>query len=487
MKKFVTRFIAVFSVLMVFSLQAAPQIGLQQLMLDAELNPELQLAAKKLAKQQGLPSNVTLADGTFMYPLGIENGEVVYAVIQNLAHPLQNGSTAFWSEIQAEKNLSGADIYYAGDKLRHQPTASSKRVNTLVLIPETTNDGVIALDFATGDLVDANYIPPSPDPLSLPLMARLNPNGNITISDQSEDLILQFDTTGAIIDTLAPAGGPNTAILDNTRGHNYLPNGNLIATVGGGTNTNSVAEFDPAGNYLGNFIANGAGGIAGPWDIEFRANDILISGSSSDIHRYDSNGNFLDIFAPISSFPQQIHEDVDGNILVGIFSNPETGVAVYDAAGTLQRTLTGISGNRAAFRLGNGNVITTNGSGIFELDFNTGAIIRNTVAGVSARLAELNDVPGGGGPTETSPPRDLAATVNGFSVDLNWRAPLPEGASEIAYDDGSPEGNISIGATAEGEIAGRFTPNVYPTTLVQVVVQFANSAAGAAATDLTIY
>ena len=64
--------------------------------------------------------------------------------------------------------------------------------------------------------------------------------------------------------------GGNVAVLDNVRGTAFTSGFNsLLVTVGGGANADAIAQFDPSGNYIGNFIANGAGGLLSPFDIAF--------------------------------------------------------------------------------------------------------------------------------------------------------------------------------------------------------------------------
>lgn len=76
-----------------------------------------------------------------------------------------------------------------------------------------------------------------------------------------------------------------------------------------------------------------------------------------------------------------------------------------------------------------------------------------------------------------NPPGNVSATPGAGFVQLNWEAPLPAGVVELGYDDGSPENNgVTIGATAAGDLAVRFTPNVYPSTVVGIKVWFEASA-----------
>jgi hypothetical protein len=273
----------------------------------------------------------------------------------------------------------------------------------------------VTLDASSGDLLSETFIV-DPTNLSSPKEANLAPWGQITVSDQLDDGVMEYDTSGTFLRFFAPAGGVNTAILDNIRGHNFRPNGNLVVTVAGGANTDAIAEFDAGGNYLGNFIAIGAGGMDSPFDIVFRTNDCLVSTSTSDaVHRYDLSGAYLDDFATNINFAQQIFELANGNIAVAGFSVP-SGIYIYSPTGTLLNTLSVVTGVRSVYELPNGHLLTTSGTSIYELDENTGAIIRTIATGLSFQYISLFDY--------TTIPVELTsftANVVGSSIELSWQ------------------------------------------------------------------
>jgi DNA-binding beta-propeller fold protein YncE len=122
-------------------------------------------------------------------------------------------------------------------------------------------------DFETGDLIDAEFIPTQSN-FVLPKHAVQSPHSTITVSDQSADVVFAYDTTGIFIGTFAPSIGPHTGILDNIRGHDYNPvNNHLFVCNAQGGNFNRVVEFDPGGNYIGQFFPDNSGGLLGPFDI----------------------------------------------------------------------------------------------------------------------------------------------------------------------------------------------------------------------------
>jgi hypothetical protein len=251
----------------------------------------------------------------------------------------------------------------------------------------------MAFDPVTGNLIDADFIPSDPAHLQTPIHAILSDgNDSILVSDQLEDVVQEYDLDGNYIGVFAPAGGVNTAILDNVRGISLRANGNLLVTVGSGANADAVAEFDTSGASLGNFVANGAGGLDSPFDV-LMAFDALVPGITSDaVHRYDlSTGAYLGDLAPVDSFPEQLAIAAsNGNVLVGNFSGTQEGVMEFQPDGTLVGIYdpASLGGYRGVYELPNGNILTTNGDGVHEID-RSGNLVETKISGVSARFIEL--------------------------------------------------------------------------------------------------
>jgi predicted extracellular nuclease/plastocyanin/subtilisin-like proprotein convertase family protein len=273
-------------------------------------------------------------------------------------------------------------------------------VQQVLLIPDWTNDRVMAFDPTTGNLMNPDFIPSDPAHLSSPKNAILSAAGNtILVSDQIEDVVQEYSLSGTFIRTFAPAGGPNPAILDNILGIMLRPNGNLLVTVTGGANQDAVAEFDTNGNYLGNFIATGSGGLDGPFDILLRTTvtdtDYLVSAINSDnILRYDVNGSFLGLFAPVNNFPQQLNPSrIAGNTLNANFSGTQVGVLEFDHNGTPVAQYTPVTGNRGVYDLPNGNILTTDDTGVHEIN-RAGQLVSTKISGVNAQYIELVNIAG---------------------------------------------------------------------------------------------
>ena len=258
----------------------------------------------------------------------------------------------------------------------------------LLLIPDSGSDRVMAFYPDTGNLYDADFIPSDPTNLSTPIAAALHPDGHsILVSDQIKDGLIEYDLNGNFLGWFAPAGGPNTAILDNVRGWGVKADGNILVTSASGTNADAIAEFDASGNYLGNFIAIGAGGMDSPFCVLYRTHesDYLVSTSSSNaIHRYDATGTYLNDLVSGMHFPEQIAEAASGNILVAGFSTP-SGCYEYTNAGVYVGYYDVVSGLRGVYELSNGNILVTNGSGVYEIN-RSNQLVSTKISDVNARF-----------------------------------------------------------------------------------------------------
>lgn len=378
--------------------QSLRSARLEELLVRVEQNPSLFREAKQLAIARNLPTCISLPSGVLMYPAAIEGNQPIYAVITNLRHPFEGGSTALYEEIAQRYDLRTAKMTFGKNEVQKpEDPHSSPRLfvnDSLLLVPDWTADRVWAFDPTTGNLVDTAFIRSNNTALDSPKEALLHPIHNfVTVSDQIRDLVQKFNPMdGTWLGWFAPSTGVNNAILDNIRGHAYRPNNNLLVTVASGTNSNTIAEFDTGGNYLGNFIGQGVGGLNGPFSILIRENDILISQSSAPtgVKSYDLNGTYLAQWATISSFPQQIFRMADGRIAVANFSGTgSTGIRLYTSDGTFLRLLSGVTGNRGVYQLPNGNFLTTNAAGLHEIDSTTGSLVRTIQAAPNFQYINL--------------------------------------------------------------------------------------------------
>lgn len=338
----------------------------------------------------------------------------------------------------------------------------------VLLIPESTNDRVMAFDPVTGDLVDADFIPADPTNLSTPIQAMGHPtNGNILVSDQLDDVVQEYTVMGVYVGVFAPAGGANPAILDNIRGIEIGPGNSLLVSVGGGANDDAIAQFDTAGVYLGNFVANGAGGLDSPFDVLARASDYLVNGITSDaIHRYDTAGAYIADLTAINTFPEQAFENGSGNILIANFSGTEEGVVEYTSTGTQVGIYdpASLGGYRGVYELPNGNILTTNGGGVHEID-RMGNLVETKIAGVSGRFITLFGATGG--TTADLSIQKTSSAMGGIDPGASLSFTLtvtnagPDPATNVVVIDTLPAGFVYASNTCGAAVVGQdFTWNV---------------------------
>lgn len=368
------------------------QNSLSDLMVRNERNPALARQAREVAQSSSLPGHMYLPEGILIEAMDVRNGTPLYGVMTNLAHPLEGGFIATYEELKSRYNLEEAIVSSGAIVLdRNWRKTTPNLVDGVLLVPNWSADNVMAFDPTTGDLLDTAYIHSISSALGSPKEARGTPWGDISVSDQITDLVQKFDSTGNYIGIFAPAGGVNTTILDNIRGHAYRPNGNLVVTVASGANAQAIAEFDSAGNYLGNFIANAAGGLNGPFGIQFRSSDVLVAQASSPtgVLQFDLTGTPIGQWASIPSFPEQITQLESGTIAVADFQGSQSGINLFTPTGTLIGILTGVTGNRGMYKLSNGHFLTTNAAGIHEIDSTTGSLIRTIATDGNLQYIDL--------------------------------------------------------------------------------------------------
>lgn len=333
----------------------------------------------------------------------------------------------------------------AADPAALQRAHEMLRVVGLLLIPDSTNKRLMALDPSSGDVVALDFITLDPDATGTAIHAILGPSNTFLVSDQTRNVVHQYDIDGNYLGVFAPAGGANTAIMQNIRGIALRPNGNLLVSVGSGANANSIAEFDQAGNYLGNFVPNGSGGLESPFDVYERVGtDWLVSSiNTNQILSYElESGGFIGEFAPVISFPQQHYEiPGGGNVLVGNFSGGQVGVVELTTDGELvgvYRPGT-MSGFRGVYDLDDGHILATSTDGVFVIDRNNNLI--DTKYEGQSRFIEyvvmdLSSVGDDQGGSTSLAPRIGRITPNPFSAKtaIEFTLPQPENAAVSVHD-----------------------------------------------------
>ncbi|MBS4016328.1 MAG: T9SS type A sorting domain-containing protein [Candidatus Latescibacteria bacterium] len=196
-----------------------------------------------------------------------------------------------------------------------------------------------------------------------PINAVQGPHNMIYVSYQVGDKVEMFDTTGTYIGPYATSANG----LDNTRGIDFY-NGHCFITNGSsGTKT---IEMSAPNTVHRIFIQDGSD----PFDIHFLPNgkSLLadIAGTTDNVRIYDTNGVYIrNIFS--INFPEQIQDDpaYSNRFMVAGFST--NNIQLFDTTGVVYRTYA-LSGARGVYRLGNGNILGTNGTATYMIDSATG-------------------------------------------------------------------------------------------------------------------
>jgi hypothetical protein len=263
----------------------------------------------------------------------------------------------------------------------------------VLLVPDSINDRILALDPTTGDVSINPWIEDAARFGTVVQVIQAFDGHGLFVADQTGDVVLEYDDNGAFVREFAPAGGVDTAVLDNMRGIALSPDGErLLVTVASGGNANSIVAFDRSGQPAGSLVAVGANGLDSPWSLLFREDDLLVGASGTRaILRYGLDGTPIDTFATIDRFPQQIARSAAGTVLVANFSTATTrGVYEYAADGTPVGVyqLGDLQGApRGVHELPGGTLLVSTSAGIYEID-RTGAILSTKVTGGQYRYIE---------------------------------------------------------------------------------------------------
>jgi hypothetical protein len=330
---------------------------------------------------------------------------------------------------------------------RYDQKAAPSRA-TVLLIPDSTADVVGMYDPYDGEYL-GDFIVNDPSGtqynFQTPINAVQGPNDYIFVSDQISDAVYTFDTEGEFLFVAAQTG------MNNLRGLDFRGD-TLFVTSG----DDYVAMFSGPDQFAGYFIQDGTD----PFDIlftdEYTTGAALladIQGSTDNVRLYEPDGSFvMELFKV--NFPEQIQIDAGnpGHYLVIAFS--ENVIHQFTIDGTITDTWN-FSGGRGVYRLGNGNLLATNGSGVQEIDPATGSIIDTKNTG-SCRFIELANVTVTGtweNQTEAIPGVGINIHPNPFSEVLTIQVTLdaPSAVEAAIYSlNGRLVAEISPGMLGQG-------------------------------------
>lgn len=254
----------------------------------------------------------------------------------------------------------------------------------VLLIPDSDADTVGTYNPFDGSQLDADFIV-SAGEMVTPLNAIDSGNQTIFLSDQGADAVFEYGFDGTFLGVVLDEDNNG---IDNICGIT-MNNGNLLASIGQGAFADTIQRFDLMGGQ--STVISGVG----PFDVFVRNDDILVSNVSGtgQVESYDINGVQNFEFDSDISFPEQITEAPNGDIVVGGFIAP-SGVYRYDAAGTQIGFWDVGTSVRGVYVLGNGNILYTSSTGVFSLDPNTGLSTTIVTSG-SYRFIELIELDAG--------------------------------------------------------------------------------------------
>ncbi|MDX1421235.1 MAG: hypothetical protein R3181_14815, partial [Rubricoccaceae bacterium] len=333
-------------------------------------------------------------------------------------------------------SLSLLALLLTGAASAQAPSPSGVDVcaDDVLLVPDTSLDGVAVFDAQTGDLLDGAFIV---DPVRLPAPVAALPtfdDDGVLVVDQNEDAVYEYDCQGNFVGLFAPAGGVDTSILEFPGGMSYSPDGTeLWVTVRIGANRGAIAAFDASGNYVGNFAELGSDTT--PIDVRVReaTTDVLVSENRyDDVYRYDYSGTLLEVLVDSDGTtglnnPQQVAPAAGGTLLVAGFSSP-SGVYEYDGAGSQIGYYDVVTNARGVYELSNGNLLIARSPSLVEVARDN-TLVR-IVASVGDRYIHRFPATGGGSVDVCAEDVLLVPTLTGPGVavfDARTGDPLDEG------------------------------------------------------------
>jgi hypothetical protein len=246
--------------------------------------------------------------------------------------------------------------------------ASSALASTpleFLVVPDSSNDILVTFNPFDGSLIDSNFATIGAGTPKHPLQV----GDEIWVSNQLTDQIDRFDFSGTLISSIT--GG-----LDNIKGMAVV--GSEVWVTNAGSNNgapgNAIVKIDIATGSINGFTPTD-GSL---FDVVSYQGQVLGGNiGNENLEFYDAAGNFAGNFHVSDGvtgidFPQQLFVRENGGILAAGFSSP-SGVYAYDSAGNEIGIVAGLdSGARGVYELGNGNIMWTNGAGVWVTDINTG-------------------------------------------------------------------------------------------------------------------
>tara|TARA_R110002096_G_scaffold344921_11_gene538343 strand:+ start:24981 stop:26009 length:1029 start_codon:yes stop_codon:yes gene_type:complete len=281
-----------------------------------------------------------------------------------------------------------------------------------LLIPDSTSDSVWVFDAFDGSMISSSFITdPGTDGgvnvFDRPLEVLVAADGTLLVIDQFSDVVSRFSGSGDYLGIFSLGGVRDTSIMDNIRGGHVLTSGpgagQVLVTNSGSNNDLVVSQKNVKrlasadGSELADFAFNRYGGIRGPFDVIEYNGEVLVADEGQDkIVRYTMEGKFNERFTsalevPQLDFPQQMAIAGNGNLLICVFSSGF--ILEFDSGGSLvgQYDPGTLELYRGVAELGNGNLLVTTTSGVFEVT-RTGLVVDTEAVGDGFRYITAVDV-----------------------------------------------------------------------------------------------
>lgn len=309
----------------------------------------------------------------------------------------------------------------------------------MLIVTDSGLDRVMALDPTTGAVVSQNIIS---DPLRFltPKEAIDSGVGTVFVSDQISDGVYEYSYAGSYLRQVAgvAVGIP----LNNVRG--IASNGTYLFIANGGS-----ANGAPGRAIVRVRISDSTKVVwptapVDPFDVELRANDILVTDiDSDDLVHYDYTGVFLGVMHNSDGvtgvdFPQQIAQRPNGNILLAGFT-PPVGVYEFSPTGTVVNSYSIGTGNRGVYVLPNGKILYTYSNKIDIFDPSNNSNV-NVWTGTDSSMQYVNFAYG------TDVPVSAYIVVEGeeFAGDLNSLRSADENVLQVFSDPANLSANVQF-------------------------------------------
>src|SRR3954468_13286128 len=194
--------------------------------------------------------------------------------------------------------------------------ASPASAQGVILMPDSTNNRLVAFDAFNGSVVNSNMFALA---AGTPVSA-VQVGSEIWVSEQIGDRISHWSMSGVFLGEIGGASGG----LDNVRGIAMV--GNVIYVANSGTANGApgaaVVMFSTSGAPLGNFSTTGF--APGPFYILEQQGTLLVSSDTgnNDIHRFTLGGVSVGAFhnSTALNFVEQMGMAANGSILAAGFS-----------------------------------------------------------------------------------------------------------------------------------------------------------------------